>query len=221
MPQKRNPYALSMIRGTTGVLVGHVAGMLAVQKSPSARSDNLIFAYGELPIAVEHARRMTQLTAGAVSTLTLNEPALVEELLDGFSQATDVAEQVMLSTGVDYRTAYEIVGTAVRRLAAGGGAARDLTPELLSDVARDRLGRPLSIDASTLAAVVDPAAIVATRVARGGAAPEPMDAMLAEIAADADALAVAGQARLAAMDHAERALAAEARQLIEQEAGAT
>ena len=76
MPQKRNPYALSMIRGTTGVLIGHVAGMLAVQKSPSARSDNLIFAYGEIPAAVEHARRMTELTAGVVATLTMNEERL-------------------------------------------------------------------------------------------------------------------------------------------------
>jgi argininosuccinate lyase len=219
MPQKRNPYALSMIRGTTGVLVGHVAGMLAVQKSPSARSDNLIFAYGEIPIAVEHARRMTELTTGVVSTLTMNEPRLLEELLGGFSQATDVAEQLMLSAGIDYRTAYEIVGAAVRRLAVEGATARDLTPELLSDVATDQLGHPLEIDASTLAEVVDPAAIVATRVAPGGAAPEPMDAMLDEIAADAEALAAAGHARLAAMDRAEHALTAEARRLVEDEAG--
>ena len=68
MPQKRNPYALSMIRGTTGVLIGHVAGMLAVQKSPSARSDNLIFAYGEIPTARSSTpARMTELTAGVVA----------------------------------------------------------------------------------------------------------------------------------------------------------
>ena len=35
MPQKRNPYALSMVRGATGVLIGQATGLLAVQKSPS------------------------------------------------------------------------------------------------------------------------------------------------------------------------------------------
>ena len=140
MPQKRNPYSLSMIRGTTGVLIGHVAGMLAVQKSPSARSDNLIFAYGEIPDALEHARRMTELTAGVVATLTMNEARLRDALANGFSQSTDVAEQLMVSCGVDYRTAYQIVGAAVRRLAAEGGTAGDLSPMLLDQIAVEQLG---------------------------------------------------------------------------------
>jgi argininosuccinate lyase len=220
MPQKRNPYALSMIRGTTGVLIGHVAGMLAVQKSPSARSDNLIFAYGEIPAAVEHARRMTDLTAGVVATMTMNERRLREELAAGFSQATDVAEQLMLSAGIDYRTAYEIVGEAVRRLAAHGRTGSDLTPALLEEVAGDRLGGRPSIDATALARAVDPDAVVATRVAVGGAAAEPVDAMLAEITADAEAVAGSARRRLDAIDGAERALVADARRVVEGVRGA-
>jgi len=46
MPQKRNPYALSILRGAAGSLIGRLSGLLAVAKTPSARSDNLIFAYG-------------------------------------------------------------------------------------------------------------------------------------------------------------------------------
>jgi argininosuccinate lyase len=216
MPQKRNPYSLSMIRGTTGVLIGHVTGMLAVQKSPSARSDNLIFAYGEIPGALEHARRITELTAGVVGSLTVNEARLREELATGFSQSTDVAEQVMLSCAVDYRTAYQIVGAAVRRLSAERRSASHLTPMLLDEVAIEQLGRPLAMDAATLADALDPRAIVATRVATGGAAPEPMSAMLSEVAAEADALAAAGRARLDTMNQAERRLVADARRVIEE-----
>jgi argininosuccinate lyase len=216
MPQKRNPYALAMIRGTTGLLIGHVAGMLAVQKSPSARSDNLIFAYGEIPVALDHARRMTELTAGVVATLTVNEGRLRDALASGFSQSTDVAEMLMSSCGVDYRTAYQIVGTAVRRLAAEGGSASDLTPGMLDQIAVEQLGRHLVIDASTLAEALDPSAIVATRVATGGAAPEPMRAMLAEVAADAAELAVAARERLDAAARAEHALVADARRLVEE-----
>jgi argininosuccinate lyase len=216
MPQKRNPYSLSMIRGTTGVLIGHVAGVLAVQKSPSARSDNLIFAYGEMPTAVEHARRMTELTAGVVATLTINEGRLREAMSLGFSQSTDVAEQLMVCGGVDYRTAYQIVGAAVRRLAAEGRSATDLTPSLLEQVAGEQLGRPLAIDAASLADARDPKAIVATRVAMGGAAPEPMDAMLADVVADADDLAAAARRRLDAADRAEHGLVEDARRVIEE-----
>ena len=53
MPQKRNPYSLAIVRGASGVLIGRLTGFLAVAKSPSARSDNLIFAYGEVPRALD------------------------------------------------------------------------------------------------------------------------------------------------------------------------
>ena len=34
MPQKRNPYSLSIVRGASGVLIGRLTGFLAVAKSP-------------------------------------------------------------------------------------------------------------------------------------------------------------------------------------------
>jgi len=112
--------------------------------------------------------------------------------------------------------AYQVVGSAVRRLAAEGGTAGDLSPTLLDQIAVEQLGRPLAIDAATLADALDPSAIVATRVAIGGAASEPMSAMLAEVAVDADELAAAARERLDAVDRAERALVAEARRVIEE-----
>ena len=75
MPQKRNPYALSIVRGASGVLIGRLTGFLAVAKSPSARSDNLIFAYGEVPRALDLSIRVTRLMSGVVRTLHVNADA--------------------------------------------------------------------------------------------------------------------------------------------------
>ncbi|MCX9193834.1 hypothetical protein C3Y87_21130 [Carbonactinospora thermoautotrophica] len=33
MPQKRNPYALTMVRGEAGILIGRLTGMLAISRS--------------------------------------------------------------------------------------------------------------------------------------------------------------------------------------------
>ena len=55
---------------------GKPTGLLAVQKSPSARSDSLIFAYGEMPGMLDQGRRLTELTAGVVETLEVNEARL-------------------------------------------------------------------------------------------------------------------------------------------------
>src|SRR4029077_11943499 len=119
MPQKRNPYALSILRGTAGSLIGRLSGLLAVTKTPSARSDNLIFAYGEVPRALDLASKSTRLMAGVVAGLSVHEDRMYSALESGFSQAADLAEYVMQTCGLDYRTAYQVVGSCVRR----GGAA--------------------------------------------------------------------------------------------------
>jgi argininosuccinate lyase len=206
MPQKRNPYALSMVRGATGVIIGQATGLLAVQKSPSARSDTLIFAYGETPAMVDQARRTTELMAGVVETLEVDEVRLREQLVGGFSQATDLADELMLRFGLDYRRSYEVVGRAVRALADEGRAAVDLTPADLDAAARDVLGRSLAIESADLADVLDPAAIVATRVALGGAAPSAVDAMVDELEVRQQAVVDTARARLAQFAAAESRL---------------
>ena len=164
MPQKRNPYALVVLRGGAGTLIGRATGVLATQRTPSGRTDNLLYAYGEVAGAVELAARLLRLAAAVAETLTIHRDAAERALRDGFAQATDVAEVVSLQAGMDYRSAYRVVGRAV--------AAGRLDPAAL--------GRELGIDEALLRDALDPAASLATRTAPGGAARAPMDAMLAE-----------------------------------------
>ena len=206
MPQKRNPYALSMIRGTAGVLIGRLAGLLAVQKSPSARSDSLIMAYGEVPAMVDEARRTTELTAGVVETLAIDEARLRETLEAGSTQATDLADELMRRCGLDYRRAYLVAGRALRLLADTGAPARQLTPDVLDAAAAEVIGGPLAKDPGDLGEALDPEAIVATRSAPGGAAPAAVDEMADEIDSRRRALVAAAEAYLARFDAAETAL---------------
>ncbi len=171
MPQKRNPYALSIVRGGGGVLIGRLTGFLAVVKSPSARSDNLIFAYGEIPRAVEFATRISDLMRGVIATLSVNEKRMAKVLEDGFSQATDLAEHIMLTSKIDYRTAYRIVGEAVKTASRNGLRGIDITAPAIDAAAQKIGGKSLALNAAELAAALDPYAIVRTRTAAGGAAP--------------------------------------------------
>jgi argininosuccinate lyase len=193
MPQKRNPYALSIIRGAAGTLTGRLAGLLAVAKTPSARSDNLIFAYGEVPRALDLALRTTRLTAGVVRTLEVNGARMRAALDSGFSQATDLAEYIMQACGIDYRSAYRVVGHAVRQASAGGLRGGDLDGALLDAAAIDVIGRPLGLTGRDLSAVLDPWQIVASRTTLGGAAPGEVTRMAGQ--AEAEARELAGEAR--------------------------
>jgi argininosuccinate lyase len=179
MPQKRNPYALAIVRGAAGVLIGRVSGYLAVVKTPSARSDNLIYAQGEVPRSMQLATRVVRLMAEVVATLRVHPERMEQALLQGFSQATDLAEHVMQSCGVDYRTAYLVVGRAVSRAGREGLRGIDLTGEMLDEAALEQIGRRLGLGGTDLRQVLDPRAIVQTRSAPGGAAPEVVTQMAA------------------------------------------
>jgi argininosuccinate lyase len=206
MPQKRNPYALSIVRGAAGVLIGRLAGFLSVVKTPSARSDNLIFAYGEVPRSLELARRVTRLMSGVVSTLEVNEERMRESLLSGFSQATDLAEYVMQECGVDYRTAYQVVGNTVRRAAAEGLRGIDVTGSMLDEASRDTIGRELGLSDRDLTDVLDPASIVLTRSSAGGAAPEVVRGMAVGVRDRAGVVLAEAERTLAAIDEVEERL---------------
>ncbi|MDH3755357.1 MAG: lyase family protein [Acidimicrobiia bacterium] len=210
MPQKRNPYALTIVRGAGGVLIGRLAGFLAVVKSPSARSDNLIFAYGEIPRALELTSKISALMSGVVRTLTINEERMWEELESGFSQATDLAEYVMLESGIDYRSAYHIVGSTVRTASNSGLRGIDITTTMLDEAAREVCGRSLGLDPDRLATVLSPRNIVATRTAAGGAAPAVVAEMAERYGAHADQLTTSAREQIDRFDAAEAAVVAEA-----------
>ncbi|HEX3620803.1 MAG TPA: lyase family protein [Acidimicrobiales bacterium] len=214
MPQKRNPYSLSIVRGASGILIGRLGGFLAVVKSPSARSDNLIFAYGEVPRSLDLACRVTRLMSGVVRTLHVNASRMADALTSGFTQATDLAEHIVTVCRIDYRTAYVIVGRTVREAAASGLRGVDITGEMLDNASVEVTGRPLGLAGHDLSTVLDPRLIVLTRSARGGAAPAALDAMVRACRVDADALDVEARSRKASFDEAEQALLATARVIV-------
>ena len=178
MPQKRNPYSLAIVRGAAGVLIGRLSGFLAVAKSPSARSDNLIFAYGEVPRALDLSIRVTRLMAGVVRTLQVNEDRMREALDAGYTQATDLTEFIVQTCGVDYRSAYVVVGNTVREASRRGIPGREITGEMLDEIALEHTGQAWGLSGRDLSDVLDPMSIVATRTADGGAAPSAVGAMV-------------------------------------------
>ena len=199
MPQKRNPYALVVLRGGAGTLIGRATGVLATQRTPSGRTDNLLHAYGEVAGSVELAARLLRLAAAVAESLTIDAGRAGRTLRESSAMATDLAEAIVLATGVDYRSAYRVVGRAL----VGG-----LDAAALDAAAHEVLGGPLNLDPRVVADALDPAAAIATRTVPGGAAPAPMDEMLAGCRDAAGEAHRWIDAERTAIDRAERELVA-------------
>jgi argininosuccinate lyase len=173
MPQKRNPYALVVLRGGAGTLIGRATGILTTQRTPSGRTDNLLYAYGEVHGTVELAARLLRLAAATADSVTVDAARAARAVRESSALATDLAEVVSAAAGLDYRSAYRVVGRAVASPGALDASALDVA-------AAELLGRRLELAEGVVADGLDPARALATRTVPGGAAPQPMDAMLSD-----------------------------------------
>lgn len=168
MPQKRNPYALPVLRGGAGTLLGRLTGLLATGLTPSARTDNWLYAYGEVAGALDLADRLVELGAAVTEGLTVHPEPLAAHAAAHFTAAADLAEELTQRFRLDYRTAYRIVGKAVTMaIDAGSG----LTVPILRSASAAVTGDELPVSESLVAEMTDPASLAAARNAPGGASP--------------------------------------------------
>jgi argininosuccinate lyase len=126
MPQKKNPDPLELVRGKTGRAIGRLTGWLATMKGlPSGYNKDLqedkeaVFdAEATLAVSLQAANAV-------VSRLAVNGEKTAEAA-SGLLLATDVADY-LVSRGLPFRRAHEVVGAMVRRLLAEGRDFSDLT----------------------------------------------------------------------------------------------
>ncbi|MEW6271521.1 MAG: lyase family protein [Thermodesulfobacteriota bacterium] len=211
MPQKKNPYSLAFVRGMTGSALGRLASVAAVGKTPSAQMDNRIFPLGEVPRTLEKAAETVELMAAVIEGVRFDAERMRARAGRGFTQAMDLAETITLEAGIPYRSAHRVVGLAVRTALERDPEAQSIPPQVLDDAAVAVLGRKIGLSRRVLAAVDDPAAVVATRTCLGGAAEAPVRAMIRECAAQLDATEQWQRRTAARITSAEQRLLADAR----------
>jgi argininosuccinate lyase len=211
MPQKRNPYALAVLRGGAGTLLGRLTGLLATGLTPSARTDNWLYAYGEVAGALDMAGRLARLGTAVAAGLYADTGRMQEDAARHFTTAADMAEELAVQCGMDYRTAYRVVGRAVAQALASGETS--LTAPLLEDAAKEVTGQTVPIKAARVTEATDPLTAVNARNAPGGASPARVSEHAARVARRAGIALRWNQETRTRMARAEAGLVASARRL--------
>lgn len=137
MPQKRNPDVAELARGTTGVAVGALTGLLVSLKGlPLAYDRDLQTDKQSLRGVFEATAGAFRTMAGLVGQLDFDSERLESAASEAELLATDRAE-AMVKDGVPFRRAHERIAEDVRRssvdvgvqaLDAGGSVRRRTTP---------------------------------------------------------------------------------------------
>jgi argininosuccinate lyase len=126
MPQKKNPDPLELVRGKTGRAIGHLTGLLVTMKGlPTGYNKDLQEDKEPLFDAEDTLAVSLAATAAVIGKLSLH-PNRTAKAASGLLLATDVADY-LVSRGMPFRQAHEVVGAMVRQLLSDGRDLEALT----------------------------------------------------------------------------------------------
>jgi argininosuccinate lyase len=172
MPQKKNPDPLELVRGKSGRAIGNLMALFTTMKGlPSGYNKDLQEDKHAVFDAEDTAGGCLAVTRAVIDGLTLKLSAM-EAASTGLLLATDVADY-LVSRGVPFRRAHEVVAALVGQLVRDGRDFASLTlPEwrAASDL----------FDADILARVTPRASVAAKRTPQS-TAPAAVRAALHEV----------------------------------------
>jgi argininosuccinate lyase len=213
MPQKRNPFALSYVRGLANKAIGLQTMMAVSGRTPSGQMDNRLFVYGESLAAVADAAGAFALMSGVLGDLVFHAGAAHAALQSSPAMAADLAVAMMTAAGIDYRAAHRVVGKLVQNLHAEGRTLNRLTESDLGAAAAAVLGGRIRVPWPAVQAALDPRQAVQARRGIGAAGAEPLAAAIAQCRKSLGESAAWRQQAAARSAKAERALLARAAKL--------
>jgi argininosuccinate lyase len=117
MPQKKNPDPLELVRGKAGRSIGHLAGLLITMKGLPTGYNKDLQEDKEPVFDCEDTLQVSLVAARAVLAHLTLRPERTRAAASGLLLATDVADY-LVSRGVPFRQAHELVGGIVRDLLA-------------------------------------------------------------------------------------------------------
>ncbi len=175
MPQKKNPDVAELIRGKTGSVIAAATGILTIAKAlPMSYNRDLQDATPHLWSAAQDTLASVRMTAGMIDTITIHEENLARQATAGFAMATELADTLVRSCGISFRTAHQIVGRLVR---TGVPPSLKAIDEIAVSIANIRLS-DLGLDETAVSSALDPMASVRTHTG-GGPAPDDVTRVIA------------------------------------------
>lgn len=169
MPQKKNPDIAELIRGKTGSVYGALMSVLAICKSlPYSYNRDLQEATPHIWKGMEIARLSIHMTQGMLSTMKIKKENMKKALNMGFTAASELADTMVRTTGISFRTAHYIVGTL---------AKTGKTPTLseIDELSLNIIGEKLSdkgLSEESIKKALDPMEIIRKRDISGATSPK-------------------------------------------------
>ena len=169
MPQKKNPDVAELMRAKAGTVHGALMSVLTICKAlPYSYNRDLQEATWHLWRAADAVRSSTRMARGMVGTMKVKEEKMRDASEMGFMTATELADTIVRSTGIPFRTAHHIVG-----MIAKGGKTPTLSDldELSLEILNEKLSER-GLTEKSVKEALDSVGNIKKRAVLGGPAPK-------------------------------------------------
>lgn len=178
MPQKRNPVICATVRSQARITAGRYAGIAAACSVAFQASRDMTAAWEDVAECLGTANGMCRISGEYTKSIRFHKENMEKILYRGFSNATELADSLVLEGGLSFRQAHKIVGGAVSELFHAGKGQDDLTWELLDTWSKEICGSSLPLTKEQVAAAKDFRVAVERRNCQGATAPDQIQQML-------------------------------------------
>lgn len=134
MPQKKNPDIAELVRGKTGRVYGALVSILTTMKGlPLAYNKDMQEDKEVTFDAIDTVKDCLTLFQGMLATMKFQEQRMKESAVNGFTNATDAADYLVLK-GVPFRDAHGIIGRLVLYCIQKGCSIDEISIEELKQI---------------------------------------------------------------------------------------
>jgi len=131
MPQKKNPDSMELVRGKAGRVFGHNLALLTTLKGlPLAYNKDMQEDKEAIFDTVDTVFACLRVTATVLRNLRVNEARARAAAAASYMNATELADY-LVSKGMSFREAHELVGSIVLQAMTQGSELQDLSLEQL------------------------------------------------------------------------------------------
>jgi argininosuccinate lyase len=170
MPQKRNPVSLEHLRSLLSSCVGNTQTVLTmIHNTPFGDivdTEDDMQPYGWK--SLEQLDKLCRLLACVIGTAEVNTELLRERAKASFATITELADTLVRTDGLPFRTAHRIVSKIVKEALSQGIGIHEVTMAHLNAAAKVIIGKPLQLDQERLRQALNPDYFIKVRSLPGG-----------------------------------------------------
>jgi len=178
MPQKKNPDVLEVIRARTSFTLADLVASVNIMKAlPTGYNLDLQEVTNRIWNSIDTTVSILKMLVQLIRRLRVRKDVLNQSELS-FTTSTEMANMLFRKCKVPFRVAHKIVGASAKHLYDRGQRFFQITPQLLTEIAKQVAGTPLELGDAIIRSSLDVEKFVESHRVKGGPAPSEVERMI-------------------------------------------